>query len=175
MPTCKLRSNTPKIDFRYPCRGRRAYTLGMTGVPEPTSENLERYAGVDPGPTVAPVTCPHCGLVVPPEARQFCPLCNAQIERPARLIEEYGPEVLIPGAWPLQTDLSGAIWVREGALIVLLAAILMILIYRLFGGWGFPAMVLSACYWMSYAVIRRRFSPRAAASLIHRFAGREQV
>ncbi|MCG3129193.1 MAG: hypothetical protein CHACPFDD_04103 [Phycisphaerae bacterium] len=127
------------------------------------------YAGVDPGPSIAPVSCPRCGTSIPPGAGQACPACGEAVERPARLVDEYGPEVLIPGAWPLQTDLSGAIWVREGLLIVFLAAILLIMVYRIFGGWGFPAMILSACYWMTYAIVRRRFSPRAAAGLIHRF------
>lgn len=130
----------------------------------------EQSCGVDPGGTVAPISCPVCRTLVRDTTVGVCPRCGEPIDRHKRLLDEYGPEIFIPGARPKVWDLSGPTLVIEVACVVALAALLLAVVYDLFGRWGIPAILLAAIYWVSYTLVRRRSSVAAAPDLIREFA-----
>jgi hypothetical protein len=117
-----------------------------------------------------PVTCPECGeTVTATAAKARCAACGVEFDLQERLLEEHGPEVFASGGVRVVRDLSGPTLVIEAFCVVVLAAILLVIIHRILGGYGLPALILTIIYWTSYGIVRKRSSHSAAPDLIRQF------
>jgi type IV secretory pathway TrbD component len=122
--------------------------------------------GVEPDDAVAPLTCPACGQSVPKSCGGRCSACGREFDRYERLVEEHGPEAFIPNALPMHNDLTGPIMIVEAGLVVSLGLMLLILVYRIFGGWTWSAALFALCYWTCYGLIRRRYARRTLRAIV---------
>ncbi len=131
-----------------------------------------------PDPRLTPLTCPSCGVVSAEAHSGRCPHCGAAVDRDERLIEEYGPEAFVPKALPWQGDYSGPAMIAEAGLVVALGMLLMVLVYRYFGGWTWTAALFALAYWGCYGLVRRRHARRTLRAIVDAFrldAGTDQT
>ena len=125
--------------------------------------------GFEPDPAVAPITCPACGRDVPSACESTCPACGDRFDRTQRLVDEHGPEAFIPNALPWRNDLTGPTMIIETGMVVSLGLLLLLLVYRFFGGWSWSAAMFAVGYWTCYALIRRRNARRTLRAILDAF------